>query len=92
MISGNLLDDQPRPTYSALVGTVSSGARGRGAVYKKALATKIKNGTLRKNNVNDDFKVYMVVLYNNIKQKIFICLSSGYFLLISHPLLDSLLL
>ncbi|CAH4007195.1 unnamed protein product [Pieris brassicae] len=54
---GNLLDEQPRPTYSALVGTVNSGVRGRGAVYKKALATKLKNGTLRKNNVNDDFKV-----------------------------------
>ncbi|CAG4965892.1 Usher syndrome type-1G protein homolog [Colias croceus] len=54
---GNLLDEQPRPTYSALVGTVNSGARGRGAVYKKALATKLKNGTLRKSNANDDFKV-----------------------------------
>ncbi|VVD04501.1 unnamed protein product [Leptidea sinapis] len=53
---GNLLDEQPRPTYSALVGTVNSGARGRGAVYKKALATKLRNGTVRKNN-NDDFKV-----------------------------------
>ncbi|CAH0719522.1 unnamed protein product, partial [Brenthis ino] len=55
---GNLLDEQPRPTYSALVGTVSSGARGRGAVYKKALASKLRNGTLGKNTANkDDFKV-----------------------------------
>ncbi|XP_045535634.1 Usher syndrome type-1G protein homolog [Papilio machaon] len=56
---GNLLaEEQPRPTYSALVGTVSSGARGRGAVYKKALASKLRNGTLGKsNNNNDDFKV-----------------------------------
>uniref|UniRef100_A0A2H1V616 SFRICE_016986 n=1 Tax=Spodoptera frugiperda TaxID=7108 RepID=A0A2H1V616_SPOFR len=57
---GNLLaDDQPRPTYSALVGTVNSGARGRGAVYKKALASKLRNNTIGKNNnVNtDDFKV-----------------------------------
>ncbi|XP_041978278.1 Usher syndrome type-1G protein homolog [Aricia agestis] len=53
--SGNLLDE-PRPTYSALVGTVSSGARGRGAVYKKALATKMRNGTLTR-NAGDDFKV-----------------------------------
>ncbi|XP_032524904.2 pre-mRNA splicing regulator USH1G [Danaus plexippus] len=53
---GNLLDD-PRPTYSALVGTVSSGARGRGAVYKKALASKLKNGTLGKTSARDDFKV-----------------------------------
>ncbi|XP_045448561.1 Usher syndrome type-1G protein homolog [Melitaea cinxia] len=55
---GNLLDEQPRPTYSALVGTVNSGARGRGAVYKKALASKLKNGTLGKNTPGkDDFKV-----------------------------------
>ncbi|CAK1595898.1 unnamed protein product [Parnassius mnemosyne] len=57
---GNLLaDEQPRPTYSALVGTVNSGARGRGAVYKKALASKLRNGTVGRNesNNNDDFKV-----------------------------------
>ncbi|XP_068631780.1 pre-mRNA splicing regulator USH1G isoform X1 [Battus philenor] len=57
---GNLLaDEQPRPTYSALVGTVNSGARGRGAVYKKALASKLRNGTIGKNTAtnNDDFKV-----------------------------------
>lgn len=57
---GNLLaEEQPRPTYSALVGTVSSGPRGRGAVYKKALASKMKSGTISRNgNANgDDFKV-----------------------------------
>ncbi|KAI8435743.1 hypothetical protein MSG28_003985 [Choristoneura fumiferana] len=55
---GNLLaDEQPRPTYSALVGTVNSGARGRGAVYKKALASKMKNGTVGRNGATDDFKV-----------------------------------
>ncbi|XP_050346315.1 pre-mRNA splicing regulator USH1G [Nymphalis io] len=55
---GNLLEEQPRPTYSALVGTVNSGARGRGAVYKKALASKLRNGTLGKNTpAKDDFKV-----------------------------------
>ncbi|RVE48062.1 hypothetical protein evm_007249 [Chilo suppressalis] len=55
---GNLLsDDQPRPTYSALVGTVNSGVRGRGAVYKKALASKLKNGTVGRTGPNDDFKV-----------------------------------
>ncbi|CAH2233009.1 jg698 [Pararge aegeria aegeria] len=55
---GNLLDEQPRPTYSSLVGTVNSGARGRGAVYKKALASKLRNGTLGKSTVTkDDFKV-----------------------------------
>lgn len=58
-ISGNLLaDEQPRPTYSALVGTVNSGARGRGAVYKKALASKLRNNTVGRNTLNnDDFKV-----------------------------------
>ncbi|KOB69865.1 Usher syndrome type-1G protein-like protein [Operophtera brumata] len=30
----------------ALVGTVSAGARGRGAVYKKALASKLRNNTV----------------------------------------------
>lgn len=55
--TGNLLDEQPRPTYSALVGTVNSGARGRGAVYKKALASKMKNGTIGRNGPADDFKV-----------------------------------
>lgn len=57
---GNLLaEEQPRPSYSALVGTVSSGPRGRGAVYKKAVASKFKNGTIGKNgNIHDDdFKV-----------------------------------
>ncbi|KAJ2946126.1 hypothetical protein O0L34_g5056 [Tuta absoluta] len=55
---GNLLaDEQPRPTYSALVGTVSSGHRGRGAVYKKALASKMKHGTVRQSGPSDDFKV-----------------------------------
>ncbi|XP_063380846.1 pre-mRNA splicing regulator USH1G [Cydia fagiglandana] len=55
---GNLLaDEQPRPTYSALVGTVNSGARGRGAVYKKALASKMKNGTVGRAGPTDDFKV-----------------------------------
>ncbi|CAH0701356.1 unnamed protein product [Spodoptera exigua] len=57
---GNLLaDDQPRPTYSVLVGTVNSGARGRGAVYKKALASKLRNNTIGKNNNlnTNDFKV-----------------------------------
>ncbi|XP_075973413.1 SAM_USH1G_HARP domain-containing protein Sans [Anticarsia gemmatalis] len=56
---GNLLaDEQPRPTYSALVGTVNSGARGRGAVYKKALASKLRNNTVGRNTLNnDDFKV-----------------------------------
>lgn len=63
MFVGNLLaEEQPRPTYSALVGTVSSGARGRGAVYKKALASKMKNGTISRNGNNgniqeSDFKV-----------------------------------
>lgn len=55
---GNLLaDEQPRPTYSALVGTVNSGARGRGAVYKKALASKLRNNTVGRNGPTDDFKV-----------------------------------
>ncbi|XP_072932157.1 pre-mRNA splicing regulator USH1G [Epargyreus clarus] len=55
---GNLLaEEQPRPTYSALVGTVNSGARGRGAVYKKALASKLRNGTVGRNGPTDDFKV-----------------------------------
>ncbi|KAL4709885.1 hypothetical protein ACJJTC_003848 [Scirpophaga incertulas] len=54
---GNLLEEQPRPTYSALVGTVNSGARGRGAVYKKALASKLKNGTIGRMGAADDFKV-----------------------------------
>ncbi|XP_049869109.1 Usher syndrome type-1G protein homolog [Pectinophora gossypiella] len=55
---GNLLaEEQPRPTYSALVGTVNSGARGRGAVYKKALASKMRNGTVGRNGPTDDFKV-----------------------------------
>ncbi|XP_053607770.1 pre-mRNA splicing regulator USH1G [Plodia interpunctella] len=55
---GNLLaEEQPRPTYSALVGTVNSAARGRGAVYKKALASKIKNSTVGRTGPNDDFKV-----------------------------------
>ncbi|XP_026317582.1 Usher syndrome type-1G protein homolog [Hyposmocoma kahamanoa] len=54
---GNLLDEQPRPTYSALVGTVNSGPRGRGAVYKKALASKLRNGTVGRNGPTDDFKV-----------------------------------
>ncbi|CAG9786299.1 unnamed protein product [Diatraea saccharalis] len=55
---GNLLtDDQPRPTYSALVGTVNSGVRGRGAVYKKALASKLKSGTVGRAGPTDDFKV-----------------------------------
>ncbi|XP_028163158.1 Usher syndrome type-1G protein homolog [Ostrinia furnacalis] len=55
---GNLLaEEAPRPTYSALVGTVNSGVRGRGAVYKKALASKLKNGTVGRAGVNDDFKV-----------------------------------
>lgn len=55
--TGNLLDEQPRPTYSALVGTVNSGPRGRGAVYKKALASKLRNGTVGRNGPTDDFKV-----------------------------------
>ncbi|KAG6450355.1 LOW QUALITY PROTEIN: Usher syndrome type-1G protein homolog [Manduca sexta] len=55
---GNLLaDEQPRPTYSTLVGTVNSGARGRGAVYKKALASKLRNNTIGRNGASDDFKV-----------------------------------
>ncbi|KAM3964537.1 SAM_USH1G_HARP domain-containing protein Sans [Aphomia sociella] len=55
---GNLLaEEQPRPTYSALVGTVNSGARGRGAVYKKALASKLRNNTVGRAGPNDDFKV-----------------------------------
>ncbi|XP_004921950.1 pre-mRNA splicing regulator USH1G [Bombyx mori] len=55
---GNLLaDEQPRPTYSTLVGTVNSGVRGRGAVYKKALASKLRNNTIGRNGPNDDFKV-----------------------------------
>lgn len=55
--TGNLLDEQPRPTYSALVGTVNSGPRGRGAVYKKALASKLRHGTVGRNGPTDDFKV-----------------------------------
>ncbi|XP_052759569.1 pre-mRNA splicing regulator USH1G [Galleria mellonella] len=55
---GNLLaEDQPRPTYSSLVGTVNSGAKGRGAVYKKALASKLRNNTVGRTGPNDDFKV-----------------------------------
>ncbi|XP_026725185.1 Usher syndrome type-1G protein homolog [Trichoplusia ni] len=55
---GNLLaDEQPRPTYSALVGTVNSGVRGRGAVYKKALASKLRNNTVGRSGTSDDFKV-----------------------------------
>ncbi|XP_060802756.1 pre-mRNA splicing regulator USH1G isoform X2 [Amyelois transitella] len=55
---GNLLsEEQPRPTYSALVGTVNSAARGRGAVYKKALASKLKNSTVGRTGPNDDFKI-----------------------------------
>ncbi|KAJ8730256.1 hypothetical protein PYW07_017294 [Mythimna separata] len=56
---GNLLsDDQRRPTYSDLVGTVNSGVKGIGAVYKKVLASKRNNTVGRNNNMNtDDFKV-----------------------------------
>jgi hypothetical protein len=46
-----------RPTYSALVGTVSAGPRGRGAVYKKALASKLRSGTVGRAGPTDDFKV-----------------------------------
>ncbi|XP_048482901.1 Usher syndrome type-1G protein homolog [Plutella xylostella] len=55
---GNLLSEEaPRPTYSALVGTVSAGPRGRGAVYKKALASKLRSGTVGRAGPTDDFKV-----------------------------------
>ncbi|CAH1645661.1 unnamed protein product [Spodoptera littoralis] len=60
---GNLLaDDQPRRTQSELEGTANSGARGRGAVHKKALASKLRNNTIEKNNnVNtDDFKFTVI--------------------------------
>lgn len=56
---GNLLavDEAPRPTYSALVGTMSAGHKGRSAVEKKAFASKLRNGTLNRPQVIDDFKV-----------------------------------
>ena len=63
-IPGSLLaEDQPRMTYSILVGTVSSGPKSRGAVSKKAYASKLRNNTVgRNNNMSDDFKVNKVIL------------------------------
>lgn len=52
------MDDNAPPSFSALVGTVSTGPKGKSAVEKKkqlSLANKLKNGTVSK--TNDDFKV-----------------------------------
>ncbi|XP_077300319.1 SAM_USH1G_HARP domain-containing protein Sans isoform X2 [Arctopsyche grandis] len=54
---GNLTaigDNQAPPTFSALVGTVSGGHRGKSAV-QKAIANKMRNGTV--NKPIDDFKI-----------------------------------
>lgn len=68
--TGNLLDDQqPRPTYSALVGTVSSGPRSRGAVHKKAVASKLRNGTVGRNGPADDFKVCFIFKHDTKREQ-----------------------